>query len=272
MSRARPPAARKRPRDKRKPAADFGGLVAVYGQDEVGGPARLIRGQRAMARARLQNFLGSDDQSLARGALVDFAGAMNWLEDTPEFEIAHYRLDEAGRWVRERFGCWLKRDGTTYTRTCPADLAHNRIGLSPGMRNVIRICSVCGLDPRLCRHVTGKVYETSRRLIGDRCNLCDQIRCNHEDGQLGSVACYHVISAVGNFDEVSIVARPAQPMARIRRVRVPLEDLKEKLGPRGWQPGMEVSCDKCLTGCLGVREVRTSGPGMPASQPGSAGG
>jgi hypothetical protein len=241
-------------------------VVAVSGHDEVGGPARLLGGQHALARARLQNFLGNDEEAeaLARGALVDFAGAMNWLEDTPEFEIAHYRLDEAGRWVRERFGCWLERDGTTYTRICPADLAHNRIGLSPGMRNVIRVCSVCGLDPRLCRHVTGKVYLASRRLIGGRCNLCDQARCDHEDGHLGSVPCYHLITEVGALDEVSIVPRPAQPMARIRRIRVPLEDLEEQLGPRGWQPGMEVSCDKCLTGCLGVREVRTSVPDMPA--------
>lgn len=234
------------------------GLVAVYGHSEVGGPARLVRGQQAMARARLQEFLGNpgDAEPLARGALADFRGAMNWLEDTPEFEVAHYRLDQAGRWVREHFGCWLERDGETYSRTCPADLAHNRIGLSPGMRNVIRECSVCGLDPRLCRHVTGKVYEAPRRLIGHRCNQCGAASCDHEDGQLGLVPCYHLITEVGNLDEVSLVPRPAQPMARLSRVSVPLEDLEAQLGPRGWQPGMEVSCDKCLTACHGVREVR----------------
>lgn len=262
MSPARPRAARnRRPRDD---GPDIRGLVAVYGHDEVGGEARLVRGQQAMATARLQVFLGNPDEAepLARGALADFAGAMNWLEDTPEFEVAHYRLDEAGRWVRQRFGCWLEREDLTYYRTCPADLAHNRIGLSPGMRNVIRECAVCGLDPRLCRHVTGRVYEAPRRLIGDRCNQCGAASCDHEDGLIGPVPCYHLITEVGNLDEVSLVPRPAQPMARLNRVKVDGADLEAQLGPRGWQLGMEVSCDKCLTACHGVHEVR---PGANAA-------
>lgn len=257
MSPSRRPAKRK---PRAKAPADIGGIVAVYGRDEVGGHARLVRGQQAMVQARLQLFLGkrADAESLARAALTDFAGAMNWLEDTPEFEVAHYRLDEAGRWLRERFGCWLERDGETYNRTCPADLAHIRVGFSPGMRDVTRMCSVCGLDPRRCRHVTGKMYMAPRRLIADRCNQCHLTNCDHEDGEVGPVACYHVITEVGHLHEVSIVPRPAQPMARLRRVRVRTEDLDAQLGSRGWVAGMEVSCDKCLTACRGVREVNPS--------------
>ncbi|MGQ0804992.1 MAG: hypothetical protein ACT4PI_14170 [Actinomycetota bacterium] len=257
MSRTRRPAARQQ---ARRDPSDFGGLIATYGTDEVGGEGRLRRGQQAMARARLQLFLGNahEAESVARRALADFAGAMNWLEDTPEFEVAHHRLDEAGRWVREMFGCWLEREDTTYARTCPADLAHNRIGLSPGMRNLVRECSVCGLDPRLCRHVTGKAYNAPRRLIGDRCNLCGLATCQHVDGEVGPVFCYHLITEVGTLDEVSLVSRPAQPMARLSRVTVPLADLTAELGPRGWVRGMDVSCDRCLTACHGVREVKPS--------------
>ena len=255
MSRARPRAARD-PRPRTDGPA-IGGYVALYGHDEVGGMARLVRGQQAMARARLQVLLGrlGVAEPLARGALVDFAGAMNWLEDTPEFEVAHYRLDEGGRWVRERFGCWLERDGEQYYRTCPADLAHTRIGLSPGMSNVIRECSVCGLDPRLCRHVKGMVYEAPRRLIGGRCNVCGLASCGHYDGELGQVPCSHLITKV-DLDEVSLVPRPAQPMARLGRVKVDRRDLEAHVGPRGWRPGMDVSCDKCLSACHGVHEVR----------------
>jgi hypothetical protein len=232
------------------------GLVAVLGS-EVGGEGRLIRGQRTMAQARLMVVLGqqNDAEPLARAALADFAGAMNWLEDTPDFEVAHFRLDEAGRWIRETFGCWLERDGSSYSRTCPADLAHIRVGMSPGMTNVVRECSICGQDPRspTCRHIKGRRYQTTRRMVGSRCNLCDQEGCGHSDGEPGEAVCTHLI-VHADLEEVSLVPRPAQPMARIHKVGVPLTQLESVLGARGWQAGLDVSCDKCLTACRGVRE------------------
>jgi hypothetical protein len=211
-----------------------------------------------MGRARLQVFLGNRDaaEPLARSALADFAGAMNWLEDTPGFEVAHYRLDEAGRWIRETFGCWLERKDTTYARTCPADLAHKRVGLSPGMSNVIRECSVCGQEPRVCRHVKGKSYDAPRRMVGGRCNLCGAHECEHLDGELGLAYCSHLI-VKADLDEVSFVPRPAQPMARIGRITMSTDELEAELGPKGWKPGMDVSCDRCLKSCMGVREVKT---------------
>ena len=232
------------------------GLVVVY-CDDVGGEARLRRGQLAMARARLREQEGDSAgaEAVARAALADFAGAMNWLEDTPEFDVAHYRLDQAGRWVRETFGCWLERDGTSYSRTCPADLAHTRVGFSPGMKDVIRECSICGQDPRspTCRHIKGRPYQTTRRLIGERCNLCGRRACDHTDGQPGVAICSNVIVSA-DMEEMSLVPRPEQPMARPSKVEVDVVLLEAVLGPGGWQPGMEVSCDKCLRPCRGVRE------------------
>jgi len=187
---------------------------------------------------------------------------MNLLEDTAEFEVAHYRLDEAGRWIRATFGCWLARDGTKYERTCPADLAHVRVGFSPGMKNVVRECSVCGQEPRspTCRHIRGRTYRAPRRLVGDRCNLCGETGCGHVDGEPGDVYCVHrIVSA--EIDELSLVPRPVNPRARIYRVSVPVSRLLETLGPRGWTPGDEVSCDLCLRPCGGVREWdRTRSP------------
>lgn len=210
-----------------------------------------------MARARFHAAVGqeSDAEPLARGALAEFAAAMNWLEDTPEFEVAHYRLDEAGRWIRETFGCWLAREGTSYTRTCPADIAHIRVGFSPGMKNVIRECSVCGQDPRspTCRHIKGRRYPAMRRLVEGRCNLCGERTCGHVDGEPGDVDCFHwIVSA--EIDELSLVPRPADPMARIMKVSVPLSGLVATLGLQGWSPGQDVSCDLCLRPCGGVRE------------------
>jgi hypothetical protein len=210
-----------------------------------------------MARARLQVVMSdkASAEATARAALADFAGAMNWLEDTPGFDVAHLRLDEAGRWIRETFGCWLTRDGADYSRTCPADLAHLRVGNSPGMKDVVRVCSVCGQDPRspTCRHIKGRAYPTTRRLIGDDCNLCGRSGCDHKDGDPGVADCWHLIVEV-DLIEVSLVPRPAQPMARISEIDVDGELLEALLGPRGWKPGMDVSCDKCLRPCHGVRE------------------
>ena len=221
-----------------------------------------------MAKARLQVALGEKytAEPMARGALAQFRAAMNWLEDTPEFEVAHLRLDEAGRWIRETFGCWLTREGTRYSRTCPADLAHTRIGMSPGMRNVVRACTVCGRDPRLCRHIKGRTYPAVRRIVAGHCNLCDETACAHQDGEPGEVYCGHwIVSA--DLDEISLVPRPAQPMARIDSVGVPLGELAVTFGPRGWRPGMDVSCNRCLTACHGVREYNPT----PTPTPGENG-
>lgn len=230
--------------------------VTVHG-GELGGEARLRRGQQGMARARLKVFMGDEEaaEPVARAALADFAGAMNWLDDTPEFEVAHHRLDEAGRWIRETFGCWITREGTTYSRTCPADLAHLRVGMSVGTKDVIRECNVCGQDPRspTCRHIKTRTYPTTRRVVGGHCNLCGLADCGHVDGAPGDAICTHW-SVRADLVEVSIVSRPAQPMARITKLGVPLDQLEATLGPRGWAPGMEVSCDKCQIGCRGVRE------------------
>src|SRR5262245_4213319 len=54
--------------------------------------------------------------------------AMNWLEDTPDFERAHWLLDAAGRLARQTFfgGCEIVFEDGTYYQRCPVALAHNR--------------------------------------------------------------------------------------------------------------------------------------------------
>ncbi len=218
------------------------------------GDAHLRKGQAMMASARFQSFLGDERtaEQQARGALSEFASAMNYLEDTPDFEIAHFRIDEAGQWIRESFGCSLSRTDSGYARTCPADLAHLRVGLSPGMKNVVRVCGVCGQEPTTCRHIRGRSYTTSRRLIGGLCNLCGTEDCRHSDDDFGEVVCAHRLTSF-DIDEISMVARPAGHGARFQSIPVDEDKLASHLGPP-WKPGMEVSCDKCLTPCTGVTE------------------
>jgi hypothetical protein len=52
---------------------------------------------------------------------------MNWLEDSEHFEQAHRTLDDAGRFIRQSFGCTLAFKDGAYRQDCPVALAHNRI-------------------------------------------------------------------------------------------------------------------------------------------------
>ena len=188
---------------------------------------RLRAGRRMMNQSRyLVTVEGPtpEAEKKARDGLRILRSAMNWLEGTDDFETAHSALDEAGRYTRETFGCWLTLDEQGYAVTCPVSLAHNRVGLSIG--GIVREarCSVCQLDPYDCDHITGEYY--------------DGILCVRE---------VHRIDLL----EVSFVTRPAQPDARIERMSVSARELQQHLGTK-WKPGMPVSCDRCLTSCSGL--------------------
>ena len=137
-------------------------------------------------------------------------------------------LDRAGRIARKHFpgGCHLDFDDEGYHQSCPAALAHSRVGMSPG--TIIREAhrSICKLDPEDCEHITGHLYD--------------------------GVRCVRVITDA-ELLEVSLVARPNQPDARIQRISVATDEIRRRLGPH-FRRGMPVLCDKCLSDCGGVSD------------------
>lgn len=191
------------------------------------GHDRLRDARRALGQAKY--LLVMDDRVEAersvRSSLHLFRSAMNWLEGTEEFEVAHQELDAAGRFARETFGCTVERQGDQYFDSCPAKLAHNRIGMSIGYVVKSAECSICGLDPEDCPHIRGYEY--------------DGVVCTRRLVEL-------------EVQEVSLVARPADPDARIERVSISHAELREALGD-AFRPGIDVNCDVCLTPCAGVR-------------------
>jgi hypothetical protein len=54
-----------------------------------------------------------------------------------------------------------------------------------------------------------------------------------------------------DLDEVSIVTKPAHPEARIQSISISVADLRASLGDN-FEPGMDVSCDRCLSPCGGL--------------------
>ncbi|MEC3980419.1 hypothetical protein [Amycolatopsis sp. H20-H5] len=155
---------------------------------------------------------------------------MNYLEyeDTAQFEVAHTRLDAAGKLARDRFpkGCLLKFENGQYHQQCPVALAHNRVGMSVGMKIRAMECSICGGDPDECEHIRGREYNGQR--------------------------CIHRITDA-EIMEVSFVAQPAQPDARIESVSISTSELRDKHGD-GFRAGMPVTCDNCLSACGGVHQ------------------
>lgn len=227
------------------------------------GLAHLARGQDAMSHARLAQFRGDPDaEAQAREALVALRAAVDNLDDLPEQFDAHYALDQAGRWVRETFGCSLAQDDKGYARTCPVDLGHHRMGMSVGAVNTVRICMICGEDPRACRHVAGRTYDAPAKRIRGRCNVCNEEACDHAPGEPYPILCTRLITHV-DVQEISLVRRPANTAARVFKIGVPTRELEDALGPDGWLPGMPVRCDRCLSPCDGLQEIPEPTAGAP---------
>lgn len=190
---------------------------------------RDLLGQARLALSHLQLSAPTGGSTVAdHGAARDVArSAMNWLEDTEMFSQAHTVLDQIGA-VTRKFkaeACVVENDNEVYFDTCSVSLAHSRVGLSPGFVVEEMVCSVCDADPRDCEHLSGEAYG-------------------------GEIA--HRVIKKARLLEVSLVARPAQPDARITRVSLPSAAVRAALGEM--PPGTKLVCDKCLSACTGLRE------------------
>lgn len=215
---------------------------------------RREQGDALLATAASKLALDAQAHSIAeqeaRDGLALLARSLDWAEDS-EFEPeAHRRLDEAGSWVRKTFGCFLNRSGKEYQQTCPVALAHNRIGMSIGGA-AVRICSLCGGDFSECVHLPGTAYVVPGGAdeLG-WCRICLAESCEHTPADRVRVTVVAIIRQV-ELEEISLVSKPAHPEARLTSVSVSTSDLQSALGPE-FQPGMDVSCDKCLSSCGGL--------------------
>lgn len=181
---------------------------------------------RDIANRCLNGSRSEHDANLLAAAIAQQLQALNRLEGTPHFDSAHRQLDYAGRVQRVFFPdrCRFARSGTNYTQKCPVDIGHVRLGVSVSMIIREAECSICGLDPEDCFHISGRVY----------------------DGK----DCYRIIKRA-DLDHVAIVKRPDFPDARLTERPVSTNDLISALGTN-FTPGMEVRCSRCLDQCEGV--------------------
>lgn len=197
-----------------------------------------------------------------RRALSVAASAFNWLEDTEYEDQAHADLHCYGTYTREHFkgNCELGWTGQSYEERCPVSVAHKRIGFSIGF-TAQRFCSVCGEDLSTCEHVPGRFYDVPGG-FGETgvCRVCLRPDCvDHVAEKLYRA---RAASKIRNMSmvEVSLVAKPKHPDARLLAVPVDSERLQEFLGP-DFKMGMRVSCDQCLGSCAGLDRPFRDGVG-----------
>ncbi|WP_340696865.1 hypothetical protein [Cellulosimicrobium funkei] len=205
------------------------------------------------ARQAMTNDI-AEAERCAREALAEYASALNWAEDTDSEESVHSEMDQAAEWVRRTFGCRLAREGTEYFQRCPIALGHSRAGLSVG-GYVRKQCSLCGEDLSECSHLPDMAYLVPGGAADlGWCRVCLQRdSCEHASDQNYRVAVVAMVVEM-SFEEVSLVPKPAFPDARLTSMSISASELRTALGAE-FTPGIDVSCDRCLTPCGGLKRV-----------------
>ncbi len=195
------------------------------------------------------NWAGAN--ASARRALGHMRRALDFAEDGPLEETVHRLMDRAGAWVRRVFGCPSLVENRQVRIDCPVNLGHNRIGFSVGMRIKRRTCRLCGDDISECLHIQGQSYWVPGGVDDlDWCRVCGQDHCDHSADIEYRVPVIVSIDEV-EFSEVSLVNKPANPLARIAYNIVPIQDFEDELGCK-IPDGTILSCDKCLQPCEGL--------------------
>jgi len=166
-------------------------------------------------------------EGLYRRALRKLREAMLWAPN--ECERRAY-LHKIGARIHDQFGCTVPlRDGT-YSVECPVLLSHARGGFSVG-GSAQSTCSICGQDSLTCPHQNGHRYDhvLARRVSSALCNICGEQDCHHVQGTTyDGVRAFSIITEM-RIDEVSLVDRPANPLAVIERYTLSASDVSSML-------------------------------------------
>ncbi|MDY6948933.1 MAG: hypothetical protein SXG53_24835 [Pseudomonadota bacterium] len=232
-------------------------LLDAHHRQEIDSRLGNARSHIIAAQSALVTDAGDTTAEVeARDALSAYASALNWAEDTDLEEAVHNEMDGAGAWVRRTFGCAVAREGSEYFQRCPVALAHTRVGLSVGGYARKR-CSLCGDDLSECPHFPGVAYLVpgGPDNLG-WCRIClREEGCEHASDQMYRASVVSTIVEMA-LEEVSIVAKPAQPDARISSISMSVGELQQALGDR-FVAGLDVSCNRCLSACAGLHRIQS---------------
>lgn len=181
--------------------------------------------------------------------------ALNYLEDHELMEEAHAAIHRAAFLKRGLYGCPIVLRDDEYKTDCPINLSHLRMGVSAGLVSDFE-CSICGEPVEDCDHQMGQFYaKAARRTEEGRCSICSSVNCEHSEGEMVLVQA-HANALNIRAAEVSFVARPRYPLARI------VEESKD-MGPLHDDPRVQaaakngnLNCDADLGPCKGFNEMK----------------
>ncbi len=93
----------------------------------------------------------------------------------------------------------------------------------------------------------------ARRSDGS-CTICDTTDCTaHASGTTFSVVAHAVVRKVDRVDEISFVARPRDPLARLTEIEIPAAELGGCAGVDS--ANAELCCKRCTSPCTGFTSV-----------------
>lgn len=241
--------------------------VPLESNDEV-----FRRQVQRQKRSEWIDFVSTIDQKtldevepLVRRSESAAVAALNYLEDHDLAEVAHAAIHRAAFMRRGLFGCPIVlREDDEFWTNCSISISHLRLGTSVGLISDFE-CSICGELVEDCDHIMNEVYYKRAARRDDKCSICGAVTCEHEAGEAYPTVAYANARNVG-FEEVSLVARPRYPQARIVEESV-------DLGPAGDDPRVRraaqqhiLNCDGCLGPCKGFNNMQ-NWPDVRASVP-----
>jgi hypothetical protein len=190
----------------------------------------------------------------ARAALDAAVDAFDHLEDTDLASDAHACAHTIGEMVAGLFGCRAERENDRWFDVCRLSLMHLRVGMSAGFI-ARRHCSICGCDLTVCDHVPGVAYPivADRRADGS-CTVCDSSGClAHTAGAMYPVSAHAIVRQADRLDEISVVARPHDPLARHNAVEIPAYSIADL--PNHDAANASLHCEWCVAPCTGFTSV-----------------
>ncbi|MGJ7439865.1 hypothetical protein [Aquipuribacter sp. MA13-6] len=181
--------------------------------------------------------------------------ALNYLEDHKLREEAHAAIHRAAFVNRGLFGCPVVLRGDDYWTDCPIIISHLRMGVSAGLVSDFE-CSVCGELVEDCDHQAGQLYsQIAGRTAEGSCPVCDSMECEHPAGEAFRAEA-HAIARRVKAGEVSFVARPRYPLARIVEKTVDMGRLHDNPSVIQSAKRGGLNCDADLGPCKGFNETK----------------
>lgn len=217
---------------------------------------REKRGEWIMFSAKVdQATLDAIEPHISK-AVASAMEALNYLEDHELMEDAHSAIHRAAFLKRGLFGCPIVlRDDDEYWSECPINLSHLRLGISAGLLSEFE-CSICGELVEDCDHKMNEFYPmvTGRGNDG-KCNFCNTEQCEHPNGEPFQMQAYASARNI-KATEVSLVARPRYPLARIYGESKDLGALGDDSRIRYAATHDDLQCDADLGPCKGFNDMK----------------